>query len=576
MASSKKFVPSICAWTAFTTLVSGTAAQALDAPGAAAPSPSTSKPPFTDVPGSILPQFPKQGPPQLSDTKIDEEITLKLPSRSELMPVGANLPVIRLEASYNQPVGLKDVVNFAALYNLQIGITREQMRQQKWLLVGALGRFAPDALMSYRTQFQAGSTLIGGILPVSFATPNANATAGFRYYGAQGGRVLFGALQQKHNFLASKSNARRATNDVLRDVARQYYELVRAQSFLEIRVRAVETSRAQLVLNKQLENAGSGTYFNVLQADTQLAQDELQLLRQEVLFRTSAIALAKLLNLDLNANLMTVDTKVQKVRLVDPSLDINALMRIAIKYRPELKQFEELRLAARRNIQVQAAPLYPQMQFFGAYTGNGATLGPGNRVQPGSFSLVPLSGTAGTPLSSSGSGGSSGGGTTSAGISPAGALFTPASIQRRQMRLSYNIGIQVDWNYFNLGIPDIGNVQAARHNARVALLQANQQFLDVLEQVRVAYLTSLIAEREVDVTSRAVASSSEQLRLARVRLANGVGTNIDVLQAQQVWTNSLINKADAILRFNVAQVQLLHDIGVISTDTLTSGRLAKE
>lgn len=575
MGSGKIYVLLVCSWTALSTIINCTPALAVDLPGAAAPSGSLSRP-FTDVPSTIVPQFPKQGPPQLSDTKINEEIDLKLPARSELMPVGANLPVIRLEARYNQPVGLKDVVNFAALYNLQIGISREQMRQQKWLLIGALGRFAPDALMSYRTQFQSGSSLIGGILPVSFSTPNANANAGFRYYGAQGGRILFGALQQKHNFLASKSNVRRTANDILRDVARQYYELVRAQSFLEIRVRAVETSRAQLVLNKQLENAGTGTYFNVLQADTQLAQDELQLLRQEVLFRTSAIALAKTLNLDMSANLMTVDTKVKKVRLIDPSLDINALMRIAIKYRPELKQFEELRLAARRNIQVQAAPLYPQMQFFGSYTGNGATLGPGNRVQPGSFSFVPLSGTPnGVPLTGGG-GSSAGGGGSGGGVFPAGATFTPASIQRRQMRLSYQIGIQVDWNYFNLGIPDLSNVQAARHNARVALLQANQQFLDVLEQVRTSYLTSLISEREVDVTSRAVASSSEQLRLARVRLANGVGTNIDVLQAQQVWTNSLINKADAILRFNVAQVVLLHDIGIISTDTLTSGKLVKE
>ncbi len=560
---------------------------------APAPSGSASGSPFK-VPAIIQPEFPSQGPPQLADTQVEEDILLKLPSRSELMPVGANLPVIRLEASYNQPISLKDVVNFAALYNLQIGISAEQMQSQKWLLVGALGRYAPDALMSYRTQFLAGSTLVSGIIPVSFATPNVNANAGYRFYGFQGGRVLFGALQSKHNFLASKSALRGTINDVLLLVTRQYYDLVRAQSFLEIRVRAVETSRAQLTLNKQLENAGTGTYFNVLQADTQLAQDELNLLRQEVAFRTAAIALAKTLNLDMSANLMTIDTKVRKVRLVDPSLDINALMRIAIKYRPELKQYEELRLAARRNIQVQAAPLYPQMQFFGSYTGNGATLGPGYRVQPGSFSVVPLTslgalgsatgGATGAALggvsTSSGAGpGFAAGAATGLGPSPvfaAGEVFNPPRIVKRQMRKSYNIGIEVDWNYFNCGIPDVGNVQSARHIARQALLQANQQFLNVLEQVRTSYLNSLISEREVDVTSRAVASSSEQLRLARVRLANGVGTNIDVLQAQQVWTNSLINKADAILRFNTAQAQLLHDIGIISTDTLTSGRLAKE
>ena len=556
-----------CLATLALAVLSGATSGAADLQGAEAPSGSAGTPPFPGVSPVIQPQFPAQGPPQLSDTRVEEDIALKLPARSELMPVGANLPVIRLEASYNQPVCLKDVVNFAALYNLQIGVSREQMLAQKWLLVGALGRFAPDALMTYRTQFLAGSTLIQGIIPASFATPNAFANAGFRYYGFQGGRVLFSALQAKHNFLAAKSGLGGTINDVLLLVAKQYYDLVRAQSFLEIRVRAVETSRAQLVLNKQLENAGTGTYFNVLQADTQLAQDELNLLRQEVAFRTAAIALARTLNLDMSANLMTVDTKVQKVRLIDPDMDINALMRMAIKYRPELKQFEQLRLAARRNIQVQAAPLYPQMQFCGSYTGNGATLGPGYRVQPGSFSIVPLAGSlAGSTLSGAGSG----------GISPVGAVFNPPKLAKRQMRQSYNIGIQVDWNYFSLGIPDLANVQAAKHTARQAMLQANQIFLNVLEQVRTAYLNSLISEREVDVTSRAVASSSEQLRLARVRLANGVGTNIDVLQAQQVWTNSLINKADAILRFNTAQAQLLRDIGVISTETLTSGKLAKE
>lgn len=512
----------------------------------------------------IQPYFP-QGGPQLSDTRVDEDIALKLPAAQELMPVGANLPVIKLEASYNQPVALKDVVNFAALNNLAIGVSREQMFSQRWLLIGALGRYLPDALMVFRTQFIAGSTLIQGIIPASFATPNAFASAGYRFTGFQGGRVLFGALAQKHNYLASKAQLKGTINDVLLLVAQQYYELVRAQAFLQIRVRAVETSRAQLKLNQQLERAGTGTYFNTLQADTQLASDELNLLQQEVAFRTAAIALAKTLNIDMGANLMTVDSTVRKVRIIDPSLDINGLMRLAIRYRPELKRFEELRLAARRNIQVAAAPLYPSVVFYGSYQGSGATLGPGYRVQPGSFNTSPI--TSGGPIS-----------TTSGGnpIFPVGATFTPAQQVKRQMRSSYTIGMEVDWNYPNAGVPDVANVQSNKHIARQRLLEANQVFLDVLQQVRTAYLNSLIAERQIDVTSRAVASSSEQLRLARVRLANGVGTNIDVLQAQQVWTQSLINKADAILKFNVAQVQLLRDLGIISVDTLTSGRLVRE
>lgn len=513
------------------------------------------------------PSFPLNVGPQSNDTSMLEESDLKLPSANELMPLKKGMPTIRLEAVYNQPVTLKDVINFAVLHNLAIGISKEQMLSQRWLLIGALGKYLPNSILTFRDLFQAGSTLVGGVIPQSFATPFVTAVAGFQYYGFQGGSVLFGALQQKHNFLASKAQLGASINDVLNNVSKQYYDLVRAQAFLEIRVRAVETSRAQLVLNQQLERAGTGTYFNVLQADTQLASDEQNLLTQEVAFRNSAINLANTLNLDLGTNLMSVDSKVKKVRLIDPALDINDLLSVAVRYRPELKQFEELRLAARRQIQVAAAPLYPSFQFFGQYQGSGATLGPGYRVQPGQQSVIPGSLNNVDRINSPVVGQTT--------TYPVIGQFTPAQIAKRQMRRSYQIGFEVDWNYPNLGVPSISNVQSARHLARSAMLSANQTFMNVLAQVRTSYLASLVAEKQIDVTTRAVASSSEQLRLARVRLANGVGTNIDVLQAQQVWTQSLINKADAILTFNQAQVQLLRDIGAISLDTLSSGKLFK-
>lgn len=518
--------------------------------------------------GPPQPAFPRNVGPDAADTRMQEESDLKLPSSAELMPLAKGMPTIRLEAVYNQPITLKDVVNFVVLHNLAIGISNEQLKSQKWLLIGALGRFLPNSQLSFRNIFQAGSTLVGGIIPSSFATPFVTATAGFSNVGFQGGTAFFGALLQKHNYLASKAQLRVSINDTLNTVAKQYYDLVRSQAFLEIRVRAVETSRAQLVLNQQLERAGTGTYFGVLQADTQLASDEQNLLNQEVAFRTAAINLANTLNLDLGANLMSVDSKVKKVRLIDPKMDINALMRISVKYRPELKQYEELRLAARRQIQVSAAPLYPSFNFFGQYQGNGATLGPGYRVRQGSVNVVPGSVNQFDQIQAPS--------LTETTTMPVIGVWQPAQQVKRQMRKSYTIGFEVDWNYFNLGVPNVANVQSSKHLARAAMLQANQQFMNVLASVRTSYLNSLVAEKQIDVTTRAVASSSEQLRLARVRLANGVGTNIDVLQAQQVWTQSLINRADAILTFNQAQVQLLRDIGVISVDTLNSGRLVQE
>ncbi len=56
----------------------------------------------------------------------------------------------------------------------------------------------------------------------------------------------------------------------------------------------------------------------------------------------------------------------------------------------------------------------------------------------------------------------------------------------------------------------------------------------------------------------------------QLRFQYGLGKNIDVLKAQQDYTSALIAKAQALKNFDVAQAQLLHDIGIISITTLTA------
>ena len=354
---------------------------------------------------------------------------------------------------------------------------------------------------------------------------------------------------------------------------------------LEIQTRAVEVSQAQVDLNRQLENAGTGTKFQVLQSETQLARDQQNLLTQEVDLRTSAINLATTLNLNAAVNLLSVESHVKKVRLIDPNIDINRLITIAVTNRPELKRFEQLRIAAKRNIQVQAAPLYPKFSFFGSVTGSGATLSRDFVLTNPSYQPVALAGPPiqGTIIGENGLPQFAvdnttlgfGGNQQTTTIYQSGIALVPPSRQNRQIRKSFTLGFQFDWNFASLGIPDFANVASAKALARKAMLQSNQQLMNVLQEVRSSYLQSENAERQIEVASKEVISSAEQLRLSRVRLANGVGTNIDVINAQRDFTQALTNKADAIIAFNIAQAQLLRDIGVIDRQALTSGRLVR-
>jgi outer membrane protein TolC len=513
---------------------------------------------------------------------LGESIELKLPKAQELMSLGQKLPPIRLEANYTEPISLKDAVQYAISNNLAIRISYANKEQQKWNLYGSASGFLPNIILNGQDQYLQGSTLVGGIIPTTFKTPNVSAQAGVQWFGFQGGAVLFGTLASLHNYRAAKEQVTGTINDTLLAVAKGYYTLVNNQALLQIQTKAVDVSKAQVILNQQLESAGTGTKFQVLQSETQLARDEQNLLTQEVALRNSSIDLATVLNLNAAVNLLSVEQQVKKVRLIDPSVDINRLIALAILNRPELRQYEQLRVAARRQIQIAAAPLYPQLQGFGNILGNGATFGKTYSFSPGTFNAVPLDAApAGSVISTKPflAPVPTTAGTTMTPMGPVvagGEQLTPSQFTSRQMRKSYSIGWRIDWNFPSLGVGSLTAIQAARANARIALLNSNQSLINVLQQVRESFLNSQTAERQIEVADKAVISSTEELRLARVRLANGVGTNIDVINAQRDFITALVNKANAIITFNLAQVQLLHDTGLISVETLTSGRLVRQ
>ena len=101
-------------------------------------------------------------------------------------------------------------------------------------------------------------------------------------------------------------------------------------------------------------------------------------------------------------------------------------------------------------------------------------------------------------------------------------------------------------------------------------MQQQKVLNQVIADVRQSYLTTLGSENKINETTIQVNSATEELRLAKLRFQYGLGKNIDVLRAQQDYTSALIAKAQAIANFNVAQAQLLRDLGVLSTATLTA------
>ncbi len=389
----------------------------------------------------------------------------------------------------------------------------------------------------------------GGADNLKLNSPFIIANAGYNFYLFRGGRILYGALQNRNYLKAARFQRNASINDVLLEATRRYYNLILSEAQLQIRIQAVKTSADQLELDENLLEGGKATMLDVLQARTQLASDRQALIDQQISRRNAAINLADYLNLDQGIDLIPQTRILQKALLIRLDTAPAALLNTAITNRPELKQYEQLRLAAKKGMNIAAAPLLPTFRQFGNIYGIGETLTPASRIST-------------NPVSTAGSG--LGGAATVAGV--------PGIPHRvsKQIQPLYVIGYEAQWNLTGLGTADSANIMAAKYQARQATLQATQQLNTVTHQVRQSYLNTLSTNRKIDETTSRVDSSLEELRLAQLRFQHGVGKNIDVVKAQQDYTSALIDNSQALINFNIAQAQLLHDLGIISTANLTA------
>jgi OMF family outer membrane factor len=219
-----------------------------------------------------------------------------------------------------------------------------------------------------------------------------------------------------------------------------------------------------------------------------------------------------------------------------------------------LKKWEQQRLAAKAAIKLAYAPLLPTIAGTGALATTGAKVVPVNAAQasssastgglaPGSFSTNANTSTATGGLNAS-------------------RKFNLAEI--------FMIGLSVQWNVGGLGYTDANKIKQARMEARKTQLEFARDLQWVCKDVRDSYLSSIDAKNLIGATTAAVNSSRQQLKVAVIRLDEGVGTDLEVVNSQRSYTNALIEKAKAIVQFNEAQADLLRAMGKISVDTLTS------
>lgn len=530
----------------------------------------------------------------------------------------SSFDVLHQETSFSQSITLRDAINYVLDQGMQIKISRESMNYQHLQTLSSYASFLP----TYQTSFNISYANVSNFHTTSLAR---TFQTGFSFPVFQGGSVLYGLLAQRYREKAWREAYRGTVSDVFLDVYKKYTNLLLQRILMQTWAKSVEADEEQLKNAQARYKNGTGTRYTVMQVDAQLSADRQSFLQQAVAMRQAGLALNLALNFPISVNLVPVEMTLTEAELFKDSVPLKQLLNDTLKFSSGLRQYEYFRLCAARLIQAQYGNLYPTISFFGLYqindslvtpAANGSALGGAASSAIASFldssfagrvsnnalgqlySFSPTAGTTstqgantgpsavpassgGTPIAQvqSGSLVSSGavapsifGGGTGAqsGSNANGSLQAPSGIFPGLFH-SVQGGVSFTWTLPNMGGTTIATAQAIRVLAREAMMQCNQELSLVMQQIRSDYLSLVQSRQEIDTAAAQTKSTREQLTYAKSRLDNGVGTDFEVIQAQRDYVSSLTSQAQAIVAANVAQAQLLHDMGIISASTLTTG-----
>lgn len=121
--------------------------------------------------------------------------------------------------------------------------------------------------------------------------------------------------------------------------------------------------------------------------------------------------------------------------------------------------------------------------------------------------------------------------------------------------------LSVNWNIFDNNV-----TEAQVQQAKASMRKAEQQLYETQEtiqlDVRKAYLNLLAAEQNIHTTKVAVDQAQEDYKIAQVRYSAGVGTNLDVMDAESKLIQTQTTYITALYNYNTNKAALDQAMGL--------------
>jgi TolC family type I secretion outer membrane protein len=443
--------------------------------------------------------------PAAADADPFDTARLAPPDVAQAWEAGAASPACRRPAAVPQPLGLLQAIDLALCNNPRTRQSWAAARAQAAQVGVARGAYLPNVNVGANAQrIDARNQFISG------RRDQFGISASLDYLLFDFGGRESTLAQARESLVAADWTHNATLQTVLLDATQAFYQLDAQQEAVKAAQATERAAEASLEAARARQKAGSATRADVLQAQTAFSQARLSRTQAEGDAYSARGVLANRLGLPADARLTIVPPgDIDARKLADD--DLARLMETATGRRPELLAADARVRAAEANVRVQRAAGLPTVS---ALANASET-----RLRPG-----PELGTSA-------------------------------------------IGVQLNFPLFT-GYQVTYRVRAAREQVEQQIATRDQLRNDVSLDVWNAYQNLRTQRQALISAGDLVRSAQESYDMALGRYRAGVGTIVDLINAQGALERARVQEIQARFQWNVAKLALARAIGTIDVALL--------
>jgi outer membrane protein len=178
------------------------------------------------------------------------------------------------------------------------------------------------------------------------------------------GLQMFASLNQlKELKKQGETNFKIAVENNISDVVSTYYDIVRQKQVLAVIERSINISEERVRIAQDKKQLGSGSKFDLLQAQVDLNEDRSSLLNEELTLKQDKILLNRLLGRDVDYDFSITDS----VIAINENLSFEELSANIENRNSRLIQAKQNKNLAGINLRLARSGWYPEISVFAGY-----------------------------------------------------------------------------------------------------------------------------------------------------------------------------------------------------------------